>query len=47
MSHVPSVNRAYDMVVSDECQKFASSSISVGLNAISSIGLILGHVSQN
>ncbi|KAL3351908.1 hypothetical protein AABB24_020142 [Solanum stoloniferum] len=39
MSPIPGVNQAYAMVVSDECQRFASNSNNMGMNSISMSGV--------
>ncbi|KAH0773178.1 hypothetical protein KY290_010315 [Solanum tuberosum] len=39
MSPIPGVNQAYAMVISDECQRFASNSNSMGMNSISMSGV--------
>lgn len=40
MSYVPGINQAYAMLISNKCQRSAtSSSTSMGMNSISSIGV--------
>lgn len=39
MSHVPTVNQAYTMVVNDECQKVTSSRSRVGLSSVTDSGV--------
>lgn len=39
MSHVPTVNQAYTMVVNDECQKVTSSRSWVGLSSVTDSGV--------